>query len=66
LGSAAELEYYVVLASDLSLLEKAETLRLTDAVIEVKRMVAGLIRKLTDSQPDRHSSMPPSENRADG
>ena len=48
LGSAAELEYYVLLAADLSLLQEADRSRLTDAVTEVKRMLTGLVRRLKD------------------
>jgi four helix bundle protein len=48
LGSAAELEYYVLLAADLSLLQEADRSRLTKAVIEVKRMLTGLVRRLKD------------------
>ena len=48
LGSAAELEYYVLLAADLSLLQEADRSRLTEAVTEVKRMLTGLVRRLKD------------------
>ena len=46
MGSASELEYEVLLARDLSLLQEGEHIRLTDEVTEVKRMLAALICKL--------------------
>jgi four helix bundle protein len=47
MGSASELEYYLLLAHDLALLGKPDHERLTTEVVEVKRMLASLIRKLT-------------------
>ncbi|HEX9704267.1 MAG TPA: four helix bundle protein [Gemmatimonadales bacterium] len=47
LGSASELEYHLLLAADLKLLDGVESGELTTAVIEVKRMLAGFIRRLT-------------------
>ena len=46
-GSASELEYHLILASDLHLLDQPTSDPLLRRVIEVKRMLAGLIRKLT-------------------
>ncbi len=46
MGSASELEYHILLARDLSLLTDATYERLTGDVIEVKRMLASLIKKL--------------------
>jgi len=45
-GSASELEYHFVLAHDLSLLEDIQYKQLNDGVITVKRMLAGLLRKV--------------------
>ncbi len=45
-GSASELEYHLLLARDLKILEIAEYQRLSDGVIEIKRMLASLINKL--------------------
>ena len=45
-GSAGELEYHVLLARDLDLLNERDYQRLSDEVIEVKRMLAALIQKL--------------------
>ncbi|HYT03466.1 MAG TPA: four helix bundle protein [Gemmatimonadales bacterium] len=45
-GSASELEYHLILATDLKLFDGQTSEPLTSAVIEVKRMLAGLIRRL--------------------
>jgi four helix bundle protein len=47
LGSAGELEYHLLLARDLAFLPEGDDIRLTAQVVEVKRMLAGLIRRLT-------------------
>lgn len=46
MGSASELEYHVLLARDLHLLNIAEYEGLTQNITEVKRMLASFIRKL--------------------
>ena len=46
MGSASELEYHVILARDLKMLECKESTDLEDQVTEVKRMLASLIRRL--------------------
>jgi four helix bundle protein len=45
-GSASELEYHLLLAHDLKLLESSEFARLSNDVSDVKRMLAALCRKL--------------------
>ena len=45
-GSASELEYHFLLARDLNLFDDASYMPLNNAVIEVKRMLASLIRKV--------------------
>lgn len=45
-GSASELEYHLLLARDLSLLSGSDYDSLASEVVEVKQMLAGLIRKL--------------------
>ena len=47
MGSASEVDYQLLLARDLALLEEALFQRLAAHCSEVKRMLAGLIRKLT-------------------
>ena len=46
MGSASELEYHLLLAHDLKLLETAEYKELTSEVTEVKRMLTSFIKKL--------------------
>jgi four helix bundle protein len=51
LGSACELEYHLLLARDLGFLPNCTYEGLAPQVIEIKRMLAGLIRRLnTDVQ----------------
>lgn len=46
MGSASELEYHLLLAHDLEYVSTLEYESLTGMVVEVKRMLASLIRKL--------------------
>lgn len=46
LGSASELEYHLVLAADLGYLDEPTSIRAGRDVVEVKRMLSGLIAKL--------------------
>ena len=46
MGSASELEYHLLLARDLNYLNAADYQRLTDNVIEVKKMLVALITKV--------------------
>ena len=45
-GSASELEYHFLLARDLKLLEETVYESLNSSVIEVKRMLSALVRKV--------------------
>jgi len=45
-GSASELEYHFLLAHDLHLLDEATYSRLNGAVVELKRMLSALVRKV--------------------
>jgi four helix bundle protein len=45
-GSASELEYHFLLSRDLGLLSTDEHLNLDQSAVEVKRMLAGLIKKV--------------------
>ena len=45
-GSAIELEYHFLLAKDLGFPAPEEYKKLDEATVEVKRMLAGLIRKV--------------------
>jgi four helix bundle protein len=46
IGSASELEYHLLLAHDLELLKSLDYDRLSEEVVEVKKMLASLICKL--------------------
>jgi four helix bundle protein len=46
MGSASELEYHLLLARDLQLVEKDIHKRLNSDVIDVKRMLSALIKKI--------------------
>ena len=46
MGSPSEVEYQLLLAPDLALLDEASYLRLATPCTEVKRMLTALIRKL--------------------
>ena len=52
MGSASELEYHVLLARDLELLQSSEYERLTNGVTEVKRMLASLILTMKKVRAD--------------
>ena len=45
-GSASELEYHLLLAHDLKLIESHDYGRMAEATIEIKRMLTALIQKL--------------------
>jgi len=45
-GSASELEYHFLLAHDLKFVNEADYRDLNDRVVEVKRMLAALARKV--------------------
>ena len=45
-GSASELEYHFLLAKDLGFLADEEYKKLDQSTVEVKRMLAGLIKKV--------------------
>jgi four helix bundle protein len=43
-GSAVELEYFLLLARDLNMLQTDEYVKLQEEIIEVQRMLSGLIK----------------------
>ena len=47
LGSASELEYHIILSTDLCYLNKTVSQQLFKQVTEIKRMLTSLIQKLT-------------------
>src|SRR5713226_4633196 len=52
MGSASELEYHLLLAHDLQILQPLDYERLSGEVIEVKRMLASLIRSTRQLKAD--------------
>lgn len=48
MGSASELEYHLLLARDLGYVRETDYAPLADQIEEIKRMLAGLIRRLRD------------------
>ncbi|MFB3776397.1 MAG: four helix bundle protein [Bryobacteraceae bacterium] len=46
MGSASELQYHLLLANDLKLMGRQDYEALVQSTIELKRMLAGFIRKL--------------------
>jgi four helix bundle protein len=53
LGSACELEYHLLLARDLGFLAEAAYGPLNAQVVEIKRMRAGLIRRLVADESEK-------------
>ena len=49
-GSASELEYHFLLARDLGFLIDLDYTRLDNAVVEVKRMLVSLVRKVEEDR----------------
>ena len=47
MGSASELEYQIVLAHELKMLPASTATELSASVVEVKRMLAGFLQKLS-------------------
>ena len=49
LGSASELDYHLLLARDLGLMDPEDHSRIARELAELKRMIARLVKRLTDS-----------------
>lgn len=58
IGSAGELEYDLLLSADLAFLERLEAKRLEREVIEIKRMLSGLIRRISSRTPPSQLQQP--------
>ena len=50
-GSASELEYQILLAQDLKLIQPNEYETLTQQTVEIKRMLTVLVQKLSTERP---------------
>lgn len=46
MGSASELEYHLLLARDLDMLNKSDHVRFMGQVVEIKQMLTSFIKKL--------------------
>ena len=46
LGSACELDYFILLAADLGHLQPVEATNLASEILEIRRMLGGFIQKL--------------------
>ena|ERR1051326_1179541 len=57
-GSACELECETILSFDLAFMTEAAHEQLLDAIIEIKRMLVGLITSLTAALARSHSARP--------
>jgi len=53
MGSASEVEYQLLLARDLGYIDETETAVLSARAVEVKRMLGGLIRRLSKPEGRR-------------
>jgi four helix bundle protein len=51
LNSASELEYHFILAGDIGALTRAESASLIDAITEIRKMLHGLLRRMTSANP---------------
>jgi len=52
LGSATELEYHLILGNDTGAIEHHEFQCLLDEVVDVKKMLTGLLNRLDPQKPD--------------
>jgi four helix bundle protein len=53
LGSAAELEYYAILAADLDLLPESSRVTFVAETVDVKRVVSGFLRAIVATIDDK-------------
>ncbi len=60
LNSTTELEYHLITARDLRLILDTDTLTLTNQLIEIRKMIYGLLRHLASKSKNRvtHSDEP--------
>ncbi len=49
-GSAHELEYLLLLAADLQLMSQADAVSFSEDIVEIKKMLASLIRKIKETE----------------
>ena len=57
-NSGCELEYHLIIARDLGVMSEAESASLLREVIEVRKMIHGLLRKISDRPKERSPNAP--------
>ena len=57
-GSAVELEYFLLLAKDLGLVRSELYIDLQNQVVEVERMLSGLLRTVSSSRLKENDNLP--------
>ena len=58
INSGCELEYHLIVARDIGVMSESDAASLLREVIEVRRMIHGLLRKISDSQKGRSPVTP--------
>jgi four helix bundle protein len=58
LNSGCELEYHLIVGRDIGAISEVEAASLLRETIEVRRMIHGLLRKISDSPKERTPEMP--------
>lgn len=52
IGSASELEYYLLLSKDLGLLDEVKYQQLVESVVEVRKMLIAFVTTLRTTKPN--------------
>ena len=58
INSGCELEYHLIVARDIGVMSESDAASLLREVIEVRRLIHGLLRKISDSQKGRSPVTP--------
>ena len=58
LNSSSELEYHLIVARDIGVISESESASLLREVIEVRRMIHGLLKKISDTPKERSPVTP--------
>jgi len=56
-NSGCELEYHLIVARDIGVISESESASLLREVIEVRRMIHGLLRKISNGPKERSPEM---------
>jgi len=57
-NSGCELEYHLIVARDIGVVSESESASLLRELIEVRRMIHGLLKKITTNPKERTPEMP--------